>query len=116
MMAQSRLVSGIVNRDEEHILLVYDDVNEVNPEDFIPVALVAPGPGDGFTVKYIIAAHDSDARSMVKEVQEELEYHLIKLGEADPWAYAVYHCGTASNWYSRVHWCWLHAGCVRSAS
>ena len=104
MKAESRLLSGIVNRDDEHIELLYGDANNLDPEDFIQVALVAPGPGKRFTVQYTIVADNADARRMVKEVQKELRYYLIELGERDPWLYARYHCGTALNWYSLVHW------------
>lgn len=112
MTSESRLVSGIVNRAEEHILLVYGDPNEVNPKDFISVALVAPCPGDGFTVQYLLGADDAT----VKEVQKELRYYLIEKGEPSRWLYAIYHSGTASNWYSRVHWCWQEGKRVRSPS
>jgi len=116
MRAESRLVSGIVDRDDEHIELVYGDAHEVDPEDFIPVALVAPCRGEGFTVEYTLVADDSDTRRMVKEVRKELDYYLIQLREPDPWLYAHYHCGSASNWCSRVHWCWQQGKPVHSAS
>ena len=44
---------------------------------------------------------------MIEEVHRELRYYPdypVELGEPDPWLYARYHCGTTSNWYSRVHW------------
>jgi len=116
MKAESRLLSGIVNRDDEHIELLYGDANNLDPEDFIQVALVAPGPGKDFTVQYTIVADNADARRMVKEVQKELRYYLIELGERDPWLYARYHCGTALNWYSPVHWCRHRGQSVRSPS
>jgi len=105
MSSESRLLSGIVNRDEEHVLLVYGDPNTVDPTDFIPVALVAPCPGGDFTVQYLLLADDADARRIVRAVQNELRYYIIESAERDPWAYAQYHCGTALDWYSRVHWC-----------
>lgn len=104
MMAESRLVSGIVNRDEEHIMLIYGDPNEVDPEDFIPVALVAPLPGEGFVVQHTLSGDDPQAEKMVRQAQHELRYYLAELGEPDPWAYAIYHCGSVVNWYSRVRW------------
>lgn len=35
---------------------------------------------------------------------KELNFYLVEKGEKDPWQYAIYHCGTASNIYSDVHW------------
>jgi hypothetical protein len=106
MKEESMLIKGIVNRDKEHIELVYGDAHKLEPEEFISVALVAPGPGKGFTVQYTLVTDDADARMMVKEVQEELEYYLVEKREPKPWLYARYHCGTGANWYSRVHWCY----------
>ena len=109
------LVQGIIDRSQEHILVVYGDANQVDPNDFIPVALIAPCPG-GFTAQYIRAADDSDTRRIVEEVQEEIRYLLIDKGEPDPWAYAKYHCGTTSNWYSMVHWVWYPGEPIHSPS
>jgi hypothetical protein len=53
---------------------------------------------------------------MVKEVKKELLYYLIELEEPDPWLYAKYHCTTALNWYSMVHWCRHRGQSVRSPS
>lgn len=46
-------------------------------------------------------------------VRRELDFYLVKLGKPDPWAYAIYHCGTASNLYSEIHW--SHKPAVRIA-
>jgi hypothetical protein len=115
MMAVSKLVSGIVNRDKDHILLVYGDANQVDPEDFAPVALIQPCPG-GFTVQYILDIDDTNKKRMIEEVQEEITYFNLDKGEPDPWAYAKYHCATAANWYSPVHWIWYPGKPVHSPS
>jgi protein-tyrosine-phosphatase len=47
---------------------------------------------------------------MIRAVRKEINYFLIELGEKKPWLYAQYHCGTASNMYSRVHWGFYPAG------
>jgi hypothetical protein len=102
----AKLVPGIVNRDGEHIELLYGDSKKVDPKDFIHVALVAPGPGGDFIVQLTVSPEELDAEAIgvIEETQKELNYFLIELGERDPWAYARYHCGTALNWYSEVHW------------
>ncbi len=38
------------------------------------------------------------------DVGRELTLYLTKLNERDPWLYARYHCGTAANIYSTIHW------------
>jgi hypothetical protein len=40
----------------------------------------------------------------------ELDFYLVEKLERDPWAYAVYHCGTGANMYSRVHWSYFPTG------
>lgn len=45
---------------------------------------------------------------VVDEVTYELDFYLTDVGRPDPWRYAIYHAGTLSNVYSRIHW--AHAG------
>ena len=107
-VGQVKLVPGVVNRDDEHIELLYGDAHKREVSGFVPVALVAPGPGKYFTVQYtrqlVSENADTETGRILEEVQKELRYYLIELGEPDPWAYARYHCGTASNLYSNVFW------------
>jgi hypothetical protein len=41
---------------------------------------------------------------VIHEVVREINLPLDEVGGPDPWAYATYQRGTASNAYSRVHW------------
>ena len=34
----------------------------------------------------------------------ELNFYLVELRNENPWDYAIYHCGTASNMYSTTRW------------
>lgn len=92
-------VEGVVDRDEDHIKITYGE----DPE---PIALVAPGPGRTFTVEFVMEQkllfHKDE--EVLDDVRKELDFFLVELGEEDPWAYAIYHCSTASNMYSKVHW------------
>jgi hypothetical protein len=54
-------------------------------------------------VEVLIEASESNA-DVIAKVEREISYYLLELNESDPWAYAQYHCGTASNVYSDVHW------------
>lgn len=84
------------------MLLLYGNADKLDPKQFIPVARVAPSAGATLVVQFLI--DDQPATSeMLRDVRQELEFMLEQV-EPDPWRYAVYHCGTAANWYSSVHW------------
>lgn len=92
---------GPVDRRREHLALSYDAWD-------LPVAVVGP-PVDGvFPVGFIEVSDGADPASEKARdaVRRELDFYLVELGEPDPWAYAIYHCGTTSNVYSQVHWSW----------
>ena len=70
-----------------------------------PVAIVGPAVDGEFPVEFLgVPGADS---STVVEAREaacrELDLYLVELDESDPWAYAIYHAGTAANAYSSVH-------------
>ena len=90
------LDEGIVDQHKEHIKLSIGD-------DPTPMALLAPQDPYRFTVQFLIQDNEV-TRASLKAIRTELDFYLIGLGEKDPWAYAKYHCGTASNIYSEVHW------------
>ena len=75
-------------------------------EDPAPVALVAPGRPGEFVAQFLVSTRSTQdaGDKRLQAVQKELDYYLVELGERDPWAYAKYHCTTASNVYSDVHW------------
>ena len=93
-------VFGTVDTKEDHIKIRYGD----DPE---PVALVAPGEGKIFVVQSLLKQmhlFETDYQEILNDVRRDLDFLLIEIGEPDPWAYAIYHCTTASNIYSKVHW------------
>ena len=104
-MNGSRWSEGVVDLDKEHIKLFvgpFGDKAQV-------IALVAPAGTLAFTVQFVVEkTHYAEA---VIEVTRELNIYLVEKGEDNPWAYAKYHCSTASNIYSSVHW-----GLYRSAT
>jgi len=70
-----------------------------------PIALVAPGEGGIFIVQFLDTHGKQDNwKEMMRYVRREIDYYLVELREKDPWAYAIYHCSTAANVYSKVHW------------
>jgi hypothetical protein len=96
---------GRVDPSATHMRLVYGDAR-------LPVALVAKPVGHTFVVEFLqIPELDQNEYERIKlAVTEELTYYLVELGEKDPWAYARYHCSTASNVYSDVHWGYFPRG------
>jgi hypothetical protein len=94
-----RWVEDRVERTRDHLCLAHDDSDAL-------VAVVGAPNERVFPVEFLVAEDPGDPvrANVLREVRQELDYYLVELGEADPWAYAHYHCGTASNLYSRTHW------------
>jgi hypothetical protein len=97
-----RWVDGSVDTTQEYIELVYGDVN-TNSEGWISLALLAPPVGNTFSVQRLIEEND-ETRAMLTEARRQLDFYLVTKGESRPWEYAKYHCSTAANVYSQVHW------------
>ena len=87
-----------MDSSREHIRLCFGDA-------WTPVALVAPAGARNYTVEFLLdPASGRDAAEALHQVRRQLDFYLVELNERDPWAYAIYHCGTASNVYAPVHW------------
>lgn len=93
---------GRVDSSAEHIELRYRDASQTGHEQWIPVALVGPPTGRIFPVRWLVDPQVND--EMIADVKRELTFYLAEKRERNPWAYALYHCGTAANLYSKVHW------------
>lgn len=87
-----RWTEGIVDRGAEHLQITCGD-------DANAVALVGRGSARTFIVQFL-----SFTSELQDGVRREIGFYLTEWGGTDPWAYAIYHCGTASNVYSDVHW------------
>ena len=100
-----RLVKGTVNPDREHFGIHFGQDDKV-------VALIAQGPGKTFVVQYLVGPGLSyqGKIDILREVQREIMFYLLEDGPRsvfhDPWTYTKYHCATAANMYSPVHWSW----------
>jgi len=100
-----RLLDGVVDPHKEHIGIQYGGNGEV-------VAHIAPGSGKTFTVEFLVDSESftNEKGSILEKVQQEITFYLLEHGPrsvfGDPWKYAKYHCGTAANIYSSVHWGW----------
>ena len=95
---------GKVDRTKPHFKLTYGDLNKVDPKDFIPVALVSEPDHFKFTVEFVLSGESGRDKKVLDHAVKEINFYLIELREKNPFAYARYHCGTASNIYSHIHW------------
>lgn len=120
-----RWVEGLVDTNDDHIKLWHGkpptaDRGGAVRQSGRPVALLARGRGKTFTVQFLVTARPRDQRTakILKDVRRELDFYLIELStpdRPDPWAYAQYHCYTAANIYSKVHWGWYPKGPKRAS-
>lgn len=103
-------IDGVVNKNEDHIKITYSDAR--SDEKMIPIASISPGKGHIFNVQFIYKGEPDAAKTkkILKEVRRELDFYLVEKGEKYPWEYAKYHCTTAANLYSNVHWGWFPKG------
>jgi hypothetical protein len=99
---------GKVDPSAPHMKLFYGDWGD----SALPVALVAKPVGQSFIVEFLqVPELDQGEYERLKQaVMKELASYLVEKGEPDPWKYAIYHCGTASNIYSQVHWGYFPGG------
>jgi hypothetical protein len=95
-----------VDRAREHIELRVALDKAVSQNEWTIVALVAPPISQVFSVEFLLSEAEPGNRELLDKVRSQLQFYLIDKQEANPWAYARYHCGTASNIYSEVHWSW----------
>lgn len=91
-------VEDAVDSSGEHMCLCFG-------EAWKPVALLAPAAEGRYAVEFLVdRASSPEAEEAVSEARKALDFYLGELNEPDPWAYAIHHCGTASNLYSPIHW------------
>lgn len=95
---------GRVDKSRHHISISYGDLNKIHPSECLNVALVSKPENKCFSVEFLIPETDPAMREPVGATIKELDFYLVDKGESDPWEYALYHCTTAANLYSSVHW------------
>ena len=98
---------GTVDRTSDHFELRYGSANDSGWDEWMPVALVGPPKNGVFDVHFLIDQANEARAQVVGALIDELDFYLIELEKPDPWAYAQYHAGTASNAYSSIHWSFL---------
>lgn len=100
---------GAVDRNKEHIEIRYGNALSGSYEEWTPVALISKPVNHVFSVSWLKGS-PSVGNTMIEEVCRELDFYLIEKREPEPWKYAIYHCSTAANMYSNVHWSYFPDG------
>jgi hypothetical protein len=65
-----------------------------------------------FRVEFLMEGKKPAEAKMIHAAEDQLTFYLVEKGEEDPWYYAQYHCGTAANAYSVIHWSFVAKGSV----
>lgn len=101
-----------VDPARDHFELRYGSAEDSDWNAWLSVARVGRPLKKVFSVEFLIDPANSASAPMMGAVVDELDYYLVTKSEPHPWAYARYHCGTAANLYSSVHWL-FHGGEMR---
>jgi len=99
----------------DHFELRYGSVADSDWKQWVLVARVGGPIKKVFAVHFLIDRANPAHAQEIGAVVSELDFYLVTKGETNPWAYAQYHCGTASNVYSSVHWSFFAAKPTGSA-
>jgi hypothetical protein len=102
---------GKVDPSSEHFELRYGNAADSDYESWHLLALIGKPEGNAFPVTWLLNPETPEEHEMIKDARGQLDFYLVELGYEDPWAYACYHCGTASNVYSSIHWSYFPHGC-----
>lgn len=96
-------VESTVDRMRPYIKIKYGNM-DVGAANLTEVALVGHPDENVFPVQFLINNNHPDYAEIINDVRSELDIFLVEKGEPAPWRYALYHCTTAANLYSTVHW------------
>lgn len=99
-----------IDRTGEVIEIRFGDVNRGLHDTWIPVALVEPPRNGKIGVELLLADNAQEYEKILKLLAEELLFYFVTRQEPDAWAYARYHCTTAANIYSLLHWSFFPHG------
>jgi hypothetical protein len=95
---------GSVSRRKAHFELRHGSIDNGGWDQWLPVALVGPPAHGVFPVQILLSRTKRAHAEALGDAVRELDFYLVAKDEKDPWAYAQYHCNTAANAYSTVHW------------
>ena len=103
-----------VRLTSDHFELSFGDLRQADCCKPTAVALVGRPTKRTFPVRWLLDLDQNTAvgegQKMLFEARRQLDFYLVEHPRqfrelmGDPWSYAIYHCGTAANLYSLVHW------------
>lgn len=99
-----------VDRTTDHFEIRFGEASTGGPDEWVFAALLSRAGDEVFNVEFLLDRSDSRNSDILKSVVKELDFYLVETPEADPWAYAKYHCGTCANLFSKVHWSFIAKG------
>jgi len=100
------IVEGAVSPDDEHMALSYGSFDTDKPP--FPIVARVSAPRDGvINLEFLIDDSTTHNVEIMADVRRKVHWLFVEKGEANPWAYARYHCTTGANVYSNVHWGWV---------
>ena len=107
-----RWTQGDVRLASDHFELSFGDMRHTGCPCLIQVALVGRSTNRIFPVQWVVnpGTPTGEAQTILAEARRQLDFYLVEHPQqfrelmGDPWSYAIYHCGTAANIYSPVHW------------
>jgi len=101
---------GPVDEKKEHIELSYGNAGELPYESWEPIARIGKPTKRTFLVDWLILKDSPAYHEILVKAQEDLDFYLVEHKWPDHWEYAIYHCNTAANIYSDVHWSYFQEG------
>ena len=108
-----RWKEGMVDERQEHMELRYGDAEHSSYESWIPIARVSKPKRYIFTVEWVVGQDSLSDQTLLGEAKRQLDFYLVEqdiTAMPDHWAYAIYHCNSMGNMYSRVHWSYFPTG------
>lgn len=101
-------VDAPVDESATFLELAYRQSPDSLDESLQPIARIGRPKDRLFPVQWLVPVVASN-EAAIEHVRRELDFYLAEKDEPDPWNYAIYHCGTAANLYSPVHWSYFPA-------
>jgi hypothetical protein len=105
-----RWEEGVVDDQKVHIELRYGNAKEEPYENWEHIARIAKPIHHVFAVEWLVTPDSPEQQVKLAKARREIDFFLVELNYTNPWEYACYHCNTASNMYSSVHWSYFPTG------
>ena len=99
-----------IDRSGDVIEIRFGDVARAGDNTWIPIALLETPRNGTVGVELLLPKDAEGYETILALLFKELNFYFGTKQERDPWAYARYHCTTAANIYSSLHWSYFPHG------